>query len=85
MRDELLNAYLSHPHNFTNPETRGQGLVIGNAILIGFVSTFFFLRVYTRITITRSLGWDDVAVALGFLFTVGLTADVILADREFYW
>jgi hypothetical protein len=85
MRSELLTAYFDNPHNFTDPVTRGPTLTIVNAILISIATIFFGLRVYTRLAITKSLGWDDGFVALGYAFTVGMTATVILAEEKYYW
>jgi hypothetical protein len=73
------------PHNPDNPETRGSSLIYVNVILLFFALLTFSLRIYTRAWISRSLGWDDLAMALGVLFTVGLSLDVVLANLEYYW
>ena len=85
MRPELLTAYLSHSHNYVNPELPGPALVIVNSFLITIATIFFILRVYTRLKITKSIGWDDFLVALGYTFTVGMTTVVILANERYYW
>jgi hypothetical protein len=85
MREAILTAYLSHAHNTVNPETRGPALVIINGIFLVIATVFLSLRVYCRITITKSFGWDDMLVFLGYTFMVGLTSVVILAEEKFYW
>ncbi len=45
--------------NFVDPYSRGPMLVQLNAILLTLVMLFFMMRMWTRVFITRSLGWDD--------------------------
>jgi hypothetical protein len=40
---------------------------------------------YTRIHLVRTFGWDDVSLLVGFVFAVGLAANVMLANNNFYW
>ena len=86
MREVPLDVYLSFPlPNYTHPQTRGPALIIINAVLLFFVTVVVALRVYTRTVIKRSMGWDDYSIIIGFLFTAGLVASVILANEKFYW
>jgi hypothetical protein len=86
MRDIPLEVYLSFPFpNYTNPKTRGPALTIINGILLFFVSLALVLRIYTRVVIKRSLGFDDYSIIVGFIFTVGLVAAVILANDRYFW
>jgi hypothetical protein len=86
MRDIPLNIFLSFPTpNYVNPDTRGPALIIINAIFLALCTLFVCLRLYTRIVIQRTLGWDDATLVVGYVFAVGLAVDVILANNMFYW
>jgi hypothetical protein len=81
-----LEVLLSFPlSNYTNPQTRGPALVIINAILLFFVTLVVVLRIYTRTIIKRSVGYDDYSMVIGYVFTVGLVAIVVLANHKYYW
>jgi hypothetical protein len=71
--------------NYDNPVTRGPALVIVNSIFISLATITVAARIYTRIVIKRWFGIDDVFILLALLFTLGLTAVVILANQRFGW
>lgn len=71
--------------NYDNPVTRGPALVIVNSIFISLATITVAARIYTRIVIKRWFGIDDVFILLALLFTIGLTAVVILANQRFGW
>ena len=71
--------------NYDNPVTRGPALVIVNSIFISLAIITVAARIYTRIVIKRWFGIDDVFILLALLFTLGLTAVVILANQRFGW
>jgi len=71
--------------NYDNPVTRGPALVIVNSIFISLAVITVVARIYTRIVIKRWFGIDDVFILLALLFTIGLTAVVILANQRFGW
>ena len=71
--------------NYDNPVTRGPALVIVNSIFISLAVITVVARIYTRIVIKRWFGIDDVFILLALLFTLGLTAVVILANQRFGW
>jgi hypothetical protein len=77
--------WTTHTSNFDNPSTRGFSLVYLNVILLFMALITFSLRMYTRAFISRSLGWDDLAMTIGVMFTIGLSLDVVLANLQFYW
>lgn len=86
MREIPLEVLINFPTpNYTNPQTQGQALIIVNAIFIFFVTVFVVLRLYTRIYLKRWFGTDDVFIILAYIFTVGLTAAVILANVKYFW
>jgi hypothetical protein len=86
MRDIPLDVILSFPPaNYDNPHTRGPALLIINSIFLVLCTVFVALRMYTRIHLVRTFGWDDVSLLVGFVFAVGLAANVMLANNNFYW
>jgi hypothetical protein len=61
--------------NYTNPERRGPALIIVNSILLPLALIVVGLRLYTRLRISRSAGWDDIFIALA-------TVSLKLSDRS---
>lgn len=49
----------SHTPNYTNPDTRGPGLVVVNGISLALVLVFVSLRIYTNVRVQRWVGNDD--------------------------
>ena len=45
--------------NFIDPPSRGYEVIIAVAICLTFMIPSVVIRLYTRIFISRSLGWDD--------------------------
>jgi hypothetical protein len=85
MHIPALDYWNEYAHNTEDPSTRGYSLVYVNIILLFFALMIFSLRIYTRAFVSRSLGWDDLAMSIGVLFTIGLSLDVVLANLQFYW
>lgn len=50
--------------NYANPESRAYETIIVVTISLSLMFPFFLLRVYSRVFITRSIGWDDCKVYL---------------------
>ncbi|KAF2031315.1 hypothetical protein EK21DRAFT_63495 [Setomelanomma holmii] len=71
--------------NYEDPVTRGNALVIVNSIFIGLVVITVALRLYTRLVIKRWFGLDDCFILVALLFTIGLTAVVLLANQRYGW
>jgi hypothetical protein len=81
-----VDVLLSWPTpNYDNPVTRGPALLVVNSIFISLAVITVAARIYTRIVIKRWFGIDDVFILLALLFTLGLTAVVILANQRFGW
>ncbi|KAF2088817.1 hypothetical protein K490DRAFT_38175, partial [Saccharata proteae CBS 121410] len=81
-----LDVFFNFPTpNYIDPPTRGNALVVVNAIFISFVTIAVLLRMYTRIFLKRWFGSDDVFIIFAFITTVALTVVVVLADRQYYW
>jgi hypothetical protein len=86
--------------NYDHPVTRGDALLVVNAVFIGLATITVGLRLYTRLFIKRWFGIDDVFILLALVsrllyrgghsneqqfFTIGLTAVVLLANQAFGW
>ncbi|KAI1526722.1 hypothetical protein PtrSN002B_011590, partial [Pyrenophora tritici-repentis] len=81
-----LDVILSWPTpNYVDPETRGPALIIVNAIFMTLATLTVCARLYTRLVVKRWFGIDDVFILLALLFTVGLTAVVLLANERYGW
>ncbi|CAE7207985.1 hypothetical protein PTTW11_09771 [Pyrenophora teres f. teres] len=81
-----LDVILSWPTpNYVDPQTRGPALVIVNSIFITLAILTVCARLYTRLIIKRWFGIDDVFILLALLFTLGLTAIVLLANEKYGW
>jgi hypothetical protein len=53
--------------NYTNPKTRGESLIIVNAVFLGLTTLVVILRLFTRLVVRRWFGWDDVFIVLAFV------------------
>ncbi|MCJ1465350.1 hypothetical protein MMC07_003968 [Pseudocyphellaria aurata] len=56
--------------NFVNPESRAYETIITVTICLAFMMPFFLLRIYSRVFVTRSVGWDDYTCVIGVIGTV---------------
>ncbi|EME48664.1 hypothetical protein DOTSEDRAFT_67641 [Dothistroma septosporum NZE10] len=81
-----LDVVVSWPiPNYDDPTTRGDALLV---LLIFFSVLVFFAiigRYYSRVVIKKWFGWDDAMISLAFIFTIGMNATVILANRKYGW
>lgn len=50
--------------NFTNPESKGESLIIPGAILLTLVIIAVANRAYTKLCIIRKFSWDDLTLSL---------------------
>ncbi|KAH7402780.1 hypothetical protein BKA66DRAFT_564681 [Pyrenochaeta sp. MPI-SDFR-AT-0127] len=71
--------------NYDHPVTRGNALLVVNSVLITLVIITVGLRLYTRLVIKRWFGLDDVFILLAMVFTIALTAVVLVANQRFGW
>jgi len=86
MRIPPLEVILAWPTpNYINPVTRGHSSVVFNAIFIAIVTFIVILRLYLRIGVRKRVGMDDAFLALSYIFAVGLTTVVILANEKYGW
>ena len=63
--------------NFDHPIQRTDGLIPLIAIFVPLSTIFLALRLYTKAKIIKILGWEDVFVTLGWMFTIGLVASFL--------
>jgi len=86
MREVPLSVAVNWPMpNYDNPDTRGGALLGINIALIILVTLAVGTRVWARLSIKKWFGLDDAMIVLAYLFTIGLTAVVLLANRNFGW
>ncbi|RMY26120.1 hypothetical protein D0867_00258 [Hortaea werneckii] len=71
--------------NYDDPKTRGQASLIVNIISLFLVLVAVALRVYSRTSVRRWFGLDDIMIGLATIFTIGLTVVVVLANERFGW
>lgn len=62
--------------NFINPETRANEFVITVSIALAVVLVFVSLRLYAKIWVTHSAGWDD-----GSFIPILLTYDLEMTSQ----
>lgn len=63
-----LTVLLSWPTpNYADPTDHGPGLLIVNLVLTPLTISFVGLRLYTRIRISKSAGFDDVLIVLALV------------------
>jgi hypothetical protein len=85
MRDIPLSVYASWPApNYHNPITRGNELLIINIIFIILVTFSIVIRIISRMKQSRP-GLDDIFIVIAYVFTLGLTAVVIMANKSYGW
>ncbi|KAK2765981.1 hypothetical protein FQN54_007496 [Arachnomyces sp. PD_36] len=82
MRTPPPDVLASWPEpNYTNPATRGDGLVIVNVITMVLAVIVVVLRLYTRIRITGSFGFDDLLILFALVFaTVMIVATSVWSE-----
>lgn len=86
MREIPLSVYLEWPApDYANPTTRGDALLTINIVFITLVTLSLGVRLYSRMLVKHQSGMDDVMIVLAYLFTIGMTAVVLLANRNYGW
>lgn len=56
-----------------------------NIIFIILVTLSIGVRLYSRMVVKHQSGIDDVMIVLAYIFTIGMTAVVLLANRNYGW
>ena len=52
--------------NFENPESQSYVTVVPCAVIVGIMIILVFTRMYTKVYILNSVGWDDCTLATAF-------------------
>ncbi|KAK5111136.1 hypothetical protein LTR62_005335 [Meristemomyces frigidus] len=71
--------------NYVDPVTHGPALLIVNAIFITLVCVAVTGRLYSRLVIKPWFGIDDTLILFAWVFAVGMTVVVMLANTEYGW
>ncbi|TVY83554.1 hypothetical protein LSUE1_G005195 [Lachnellula suecica] len=71
--------------NYIDPETRGWSNAVVNIVLYPLVCIALGLRVYTRLRISRSFGWDDWLILLSFFPTSAFMVVSLLSEFSLKW
>lgn len=70
MDESILKIISSWPApNYTNPVTRGSEFITANLLLLALVILTVSLRIYTRLSVSRYFGSDDILISLATLST----------------
>jgi hypothetical protein len=86
MRDIPLSVYRDWPTpEYEDPPTRGNALLIVNIIFLALVTLSIVIRLWSRFKVKYQSGMDDVMIILAYIFTIGMTAVVLLANRNYGW
>ena len=86
MRDIPLSVYREWPSpNYQDPSTRGNALLVINIIFLTLVTLSIAIRLWSRFKVKYQSGMDDVMIVLAYVFTIGMTAVVLLANRNYGW
>jgi hypothetical protein len=86
MRDIPLSVYREWPSpNYQDPSTRGNALLVINIIFLTLVTLSITIRLWSRFKVKYQSGMDDVMIVLAYVFTIGMTAVVLLANRNYGW
>ena len=86
MRPVPLSVFAHWPApNYVNPVTRGDALLVINIVFIILVTISIAIRLYSKMRFKRQAGIDDIMIVLAYVFTIGMTAVVLLANRNYGW
>jgi hypothetical protein len=86
MREIPLSVYREWPNpDYEDPPTRGNALLIVNIIFLTLVTLSIAIRLWSRFKVKYQSGVDDVMIILAYVFTIGMTAVVLLANRNYGW
>ncbi|TGO85274.1 hypothetical protein BPOR_0413g00010 [Botrytis porri] len=69
--------------NYTNPITRGNGVLIVTSILFPLALSMIIIRLYTRLVMSKSFGLDDWLIIAAMLPSTSFAILAILAEKKF--
>ncbi|EZF31966.1 hypothetical protein TMEN_9324 [Trichophyton mentagrophytes] len=81
------SVILSWPRpNYENPsEVRGPLVIILNSIFASLMLFVIFIRIFSRIHVSKSFGWDDVFIIAAVIPTLGCGTITILGSIKYGW
>lgn len=83
MRSPPLSVLITWPEpNYSNPITRGDGLMIIELTLLPLAVAVVFLRMYIRISWLRKSWWDDYLMIAAMVRTICRTCRVAMLTRH---
>ncbi|TLD15181.1 hypothetical protein PspLS_10722 [Pyricularia sp. CBS 133598] len=73
------------PPNHTNPQRRGPALLVIELTILPIALITLLLRLYVRVRIVKSYGWDDWFMVAAAACGLGVTLCTIIATQGFSW
>ncbi|KAL4807780.1 hypothetical protein BDV18DRAFT_107973 [Aspergillus unguis] len=78
-----LEVILSWPTpNYVNPQTRNHAVLITSIVLLILSVIITALRLYTRLRITCTAGFDDILIVLGLGFAIAMAVILCIATEQ---
>jgi hypothetical protein len=71
--------------NNVNPVTRGLANTIVSSVLYCIVCIFLFLRIFTRLRLSKSFGVDDILLLLAWIPTTAFFVVSLVVTHHFHW
>lgn len=71
--------------DYDSPITRGYGVIIVTSILLPLVLSIIFIRLYTRLVMSKTFGLDDWLILAAMLPSTTFAILAILAERKFHF
>ncbi|PYI15296.1 integral membrane protein [Aspergillus japonicus CBS 114.51] len=71
--------------NYVDPVTRGNYVLIVSVVLLSVAFVVTCLRLYTRLRITCTFGFDDILIIWALAFAIGMCAVTSIATENYGW
>jgi hypothetical protein len=71
--------------NYINPVTRGPANTIVSSVLYSIVCISLFLRIFTRLRLSKSFGVDDTLLLLAWIPTTTFFVVSLVITDHFHW
>ena len=73
-------VFLSWRPKYVDPERRGPAVVVLTGVLLSLVYVVVALRLYARGILAKTLGLDDIVIAINLLPLTGLDVCICLGE-----
>ncbi|CAG8972750.1 hypothetical protein HYALB_00006841 [Hymenoscyphus albidus] len=57
--------------NLNIPESRAHSVIVASGVFTAILLIFVILRMYAKVFVSKSVGWEDAACVMGTIFSVG--------------